>query len=223
MIAAVVADTTYLPCPPLPEQAGMVWLVGTPPTVPYAVWYYNPALVGTGTDPDGWQELDIAVGPQGIDGPTGPAGAAGPQGATGPTGAQGPVGPTGAGGGMADLVSPVWYDLTTNITAPWRVVPGSTAQYLVDAWGRCQLAGEVYFPGSSPPEGSIILTCPTNTVPANNVTVVAVEDVIPARFYRVDIGTDGNIRLRFPLSNTTGQLFLDSVSWMTGAITPATT
>jgi hypothetical protein len=115
---------------------------------------------------------------------------------------------------MAQLVAPAWQDLTPDLVAPWEAVASSSVDFLVDAWGRCQLAGEIFLPGGNPTDGSIMLTCPAGTTPAHNVTVMATEDVIPARFYRIDIGTDGNIRLRFPLTNTTGQLFLDSVSWI---------
>lgn len=209
MIAGTVADNSYLPAVPTSEQIGMVWLVGTPPTVPYVVWFYDSI--------QGWMTLDLAVGPQGIPGPTGPTGPQGIQGPTGPQGAQGPVGPQGVPGGMGNLIAPAWQDLTPNLAAPWKAVPGSSVQFLVDAWGRCQLAGEVFYPGANPRDGSIILQCPAGTSPAVNVTVVAVEDVIPARFYRIDIGSDGNIRLRFALTSTTGQVFLDSVSWITRA------
>jgi hypothetical protein len=115
---------------------------------------------------------------------------------------------------MGDLIPPSWQDLTPNLEAPWQVVPGSSVQFLVDPWGRCQLAGEVYYPGANPLEGSIILTCPASTSPSATRTVLAAEDVIPARYYRIDIGTDGNVRLRFPGSSTSGQLFLDTVSWI---------
>jgi len=85
--------------------------------------------------------------------------------------------------------------------------------YLVDAWGRCQLAGEIFFPGGNPVEGSQMLACPPSTTPNNPVTVLAVEDVIPARSYRVDILPTGYIELRFPTTTTTGQVFLDTVAW----------
>jgi hypothetical protein len=202
VIAAVVADESYLPSVPPPENSGMVWLVGTPPVV----WFYDSV--------QGWITLDVAVGPQGLQGDTGLGGVQGDQGATGPTGAQGPVGPTGPSGGMGDLNAPAWYDLTPFINSPWTVVPGSTVQYLVDAWGRCQLAGEIYLPNGNPTDGLVMLQCPTGTTPANPVTVSAVEDVTPARFYRVDIGIDGTIRIRFPITYSSGQVFLDSISWI---------
>jgi hypothetical protein len=173
------------------------------------VWFYDSV--------QGWITLDIAVGPQGIQGDIGLSGAQGNQGVTGPTGPQGPVGPPGTSGAMGDLIAPAWQDLTPSLVSPWLAVPGSSVQYLVDAWGRCQLAGEVYYPGGGPLDESIMLTCPAGTTPSANVTVLAVEDVIPARFYRIDIGTDGNIRLRFPITKTSGQVFLDSVSWIIGA------
>jgi hypothetical protein len=115
---------------------------------------------------------------------------------------------------MGQLVRPTWSDASTLLVAPWRVLGGSNVDYLVDAWGRVQLRGEVYLSGGNPQDGSIIMACPAGTTPTQKVVVPAVEDVIPARAYRVEIGTDGNIRLRFPAMNTTGQLFLDSVSWM---------
>ena len=205
LIAAVVTDTSYLPAVPAANQLGMVWLVGTPPVV----WFYDPVA--------GWMVLDIAVGPQGPPGPSGAPGAQGNQGATGPVGAQGAVGPAGTPGGMQDLVPPGWNDLNPFIASPWKVVPASNARYLVDAWGRCQLAGEIYYPGGNPRDGSAMVQCPPLTYPSENVTVTAVEDVIPARYYRVDIGIDGYVRLRFPATNTTGQVFLDGVSWITSA------
>jgi hypothetical protein len=202
VIAQVVLDESYLPSVPPPENSGMIWLVGTPPVV----WFYDSV--------QGWITLDVAVGPQGLAGNTGLGGVQGDQGATGPTGPQGPVGPTGAQGDMGQLAPPTWSSLNAYVTSPWQGVPGSALQYMVDAWGRCQLAGEIYFPGGNPTEGSVMLSCPLNTTPQRPITVMAVEDVIPARTYRVDIGIDGNIRLRFPATNTTGQVFLDSVSWI---------
>ena len=198
-VAAVVPDTSHLPAAPTPAQAGMVWLVGT---TRYVVYWWN----GTA-----WQTLNIAAGPQGPTGLTGPTGPAGPQGVVGPTGAQGPVGSTGPAG--ATPTSPLWQPLPA-LTSPWAVVAGSTCQYLSDAWGRVQLRGEVYYPGANPPDLSIITTCPVGA-PTHNTTQFAVEDVIPTRVYRVDVHTDGNIYLRFPALNTTGQLFLDTISWQT--------
>jgi hypothetical protein len=116
---------------------------------------------------------------------------------------------------MGQLVRPIWSDASTLLVSPWQVLAGSNVDYLVDAWGRVQLRGEVFFSGGNPQDGSIIMACPTGTTPTQKAVVPAVEDVIPARTYRVEIGTDGNIRLRFPAMNTTGQLFLDSVTWMT--------
>jgi hypothetical protein len=121
---------------------------------------------------------------------------------------------------MQDLVPPTWNDLTPYIAGAWSPVPGSNVQYLIDAWGRVQLAGEIFYPGANPMDGSVILQCPPLTYPANPVTVLAVEDVIPARFYRIDILPNGSIELRFPATNTTGQVFLDSISWMTAAVQP---
>jgi hypothetical protein len=203
LIAATVSDISYLPATPTSDQVGMVWLVGDPPVV----YYYDSVYA--------WQTLDITAGPQGPTGVDGAPGPTGSQGTVGPTGPQGPVGPTGAAGTMSDLVMPQWEDLTPLLVAPWQGVPGSTLRFLTDAWGRCQLGGEVYFPGGNPPDNSIMLQCPTSTAPTHNVTLVAVEDFTPARFYRIDVGTDGNIRLRFPTQNTSGQLFLDSITWMT--------
>jgi hypothetical protein len=206
VIAAVVPDISHLPATPLPSQAGLVWLVGTNS---YVVYYHDPVA--------GWLALNIATGPQGPNGIPGPTGQQGLQGAVGPRGAQGPVGPTGAPGSMGQLVPPQWQDFSVLITAPWKIVPGSQAHFMVDAWGRCQLLGEVYFPGGSPPDGSIMAQCPPGTVPALTTTVTAVEDVVPAQFYRVDVSTDGNIRLRFPPRTSSGQVFLDAISWIGGA------
>jgi hypothetical protein len=117
---------------------------------------------------------------------------------------------------MEDLVAPVWNDLTPFISPPWLPMPESEVQYLVDAWGRCQLAGEIFYPGGNPPDGSEMIECPPGTAPSSTVTVMAVEDVIPARYYRVDINNinGGLVELRYPALNTTGQIFLDSVSWI---------
>jgi hypothetical protein len=114
---------------------------------------------------------------------------------------------------MQDLIPPTWNDLTPYLISPWQVVSHSTIQYLIDAWGRIQLAGEIFYPGGNPPDGSQMIQCPPTTIPPNPVTVMAVEDVIPARYYRLDITSAGSIELRFPLLNTTGQVFLDSVTW----------
>lgn len=207
VIAAVVTDPSYLPAVPTADQMGMVWLVGT---TSYVVYYYDPVAH--------WITLSIASGPQGPPGTAGPPGTPGLQGAVGPVGPAGAVGPVGAPGGMQDLVPPSWNDLTPYITAPWEPVPGSDVLYLVDAWGRCQLAGEIFYPKANPPDGSQMLQCPPLTSPSNPATVLAVEDVIPARYYRVDILSTGSIELRFPALNTTGQVFLDSVSWMTPVV-----
>jgi hypothetical protein len=115
---------------------------------------------------------------------------------------------------MNTLIAPQWVDLTPQLVTPWKAVPGSQLQWMVDAWGRAQLAGEVYYPGGNPPDRSVIFQCPPGTIPVQTRTVTVVEDVVPARFYRVDINIDGSIRLRFPLANSTGQLFLDNVSWI---------
>ena len=205
VIAAVVPDTSYLPATPTAAQAGMVWLVGT---TSYVVWYYSAPA-------SGWLTLNIASGPQGPPGSMGPTGNIGGQGVAGPQGPQGPLGPQGAPGGMSDLVQPGWVDASMYLASPWQVVPGSGVFSVTDAWGRCSLMGEIYFPGGNPGDGVPIMACPPSTTPQfQNITTLAVEDVIPARVYRVDIRTDGNIYLRFPALNTTGQLFLDSITWM---------
>jgi hypothetical protein len=116
---------------------------------------------------------------------------------------------------MQDLIAPQWNDLTPYIISPWQAIPSSQVLYLVDAWGRCQLTGEIFFPNGNPTEGSAMIQCPPLTAPTNPTTVVAVEDVIPARYYRLDILPSGYVELRFPALNTTGQVFLDSVSWIT--------
>jgi len=206
VIAAVVPDPSFLPAVPDASQTGMVWLVGT---VTYQVYYYDATA--------GWVTLDIAEGPQGPPGVQGPMGPQGVQGAVGPTGEQGPVGATGATGGMDQLVKPVWHDASSLLISPWKPVPSiqQGVRYLIDAWGRCQLSGEIFYPGGDFNEGVPIMQCPPGTTPTQNWVLPAIEDVIPARVYRVDIRTDGNIYLQFPLLNTTGQLFLDSLSWMT--------
>ena len=193
-------DTSYLPAAPTAEQQGMVWLIGT---TTYIVYWWN----GTA-----WQVLNMSAGPQGPAGPTGPTGPQGGQGAVGPTGAQGPVGATGPAG--TTPVPPLWQPLLT-LVSPWAPVHSSNLDYLVDPWGRVQLRGEIYFPNGNPPDMSVIATCPLGTTPTQTATVFVVEDVTPARVYRVDIDADGKIYLRFPALNTTGQLFLDTVSWMT--------
>ena len=203
VIAAIVTSTSFLPAVPQPADMGKVWLVGTSS---YTVHFYDPVA--------GWQVLPIASGPQGPQGPQGPAGPTGLQGAPGPTGSQGNTGPQGPQGGMSQLVAPNWNDLTAQLVSPWKTVPGSSVSWMTDAWGRAQLAGEVFFPGGSPTDGSIILQCPPGTTPTQTRTLMAIEDVVPARFYRIDVGVDGNIRLRFPLNNSTGQVFLDSLSWI---------
>ena len=203
-IAAVVTDISYLPAVPTDDQAGMVWLVGT---LSYLVYYYDAIT--------GWLVLDMASGPQGPPGPPGSAGDPGVQGEVGPIGPQGDVGPAGPPGNVDDANPPSWQDLTPYIANPWAAVPGSSVRYLIDAWGRCQLAGEIFYPDGSPPDGSVMLQCPPLTSPSNTVTMMAVEDVVPARYYRVDVNSSGFIELRFPILHTTGQVFLDSVSWMT--------
>lgn len=211
LIAGVVTDISYLPAPPAPDQMGMVWLVGTPPVV----YYYDPAT--------GWMTLDIAVGPQGPAGTTGNAGSPGSQGAVGPAGPAGAVGPAGPPGGMQDLIPPDWNDLTSYIVSPWEPVPYSRVMYLVDAWGRCQLAGEIFYPNGNPPDGSTMIQCPPLTAPSNPTTLSAVEDVIPARSYRVDILPSGYAELRFPALNTTGQIFLDNLAWYSAVGPPEPT
>jgi len=201
VVAAVVPDVSHLPAAPTSAQAGQVWLVGT---TSYVVYWWN----GTA-----WQTLNMAAGPQGPPGPAGPTGPAGPQGAVGPTGAQGPVGATGATGGMDQLLPASWQDASSLLVTPWKALPGSLISYSLDGFGRCQLRGEVYFQGGNPGDASIIMTCPPGTTPTQNATLAAIEDVIPTRVYRVDVRTDGNIVLRFPVPQSTGQLFLDSLIW----------
>jgi len=183
----------------------------------YEVWYYDKDLDTTG-NPLGWQELKIASGPQGPPGATGPTGVAGIQGVVGPTGAQGPVGPPGPQGGMAQLIPPVEQDASSLLISPWQVLPSSSVVFWVDAWNRCQLHGEVYYPNGNPGDYSAIMQCPPGTVPAFVWTLSAVEDVIPPRMYRVDVHPDGNIYLRFPPTGSTGQIFLDNISWIVGPI-----
>jgi hypothetical protein len=214
-IAAVVTDPSYLPAVPYPAQIGMVWLVGPQlmpdgVTMSYVVYYYDPVA--------GWITLDMAAGPMGPPGVPGPQGNDGSQGAVGPAGPQGTVGPVGPPGGMQDLLPPSWNDLTPFINAPWEPVPGSNVQYLLDTWGRCQLAGEIFLPGGNPGDGSAMLQCPPLTTPTSTVTVLAVEDVIPARYYRVDVNSAGYVELRFPNLYTTGQVFLDTIAWTTAAV-----
>lgn len=218
VIAAVVKDTTYLPCPPDPSQAGQVWLVGPMAGGTYQVWYWDQAI----TTGNGWQELDVASGPQGPQGPAGNAGIAGQQGAIGPTGPQGPPGTQGPSGGMADLIAPQWQDISGLIQSPWQEVPGSRLLFMQDAWGRCQLRGELFLPGSNPQDQSVMLNVPTGTAPSDITTVMCAEDVIPARSYRVDVGKDGTVSLRFPAMNTTGLIFLDAVTWIAAAAAPPT-
>jgi hypothetical protein len=203
-IADTVPDSSYLPAAPTAAQAGMVWLVGVSPN--YVVYWWN----GTA-----WQILDIAVGPQGPPGPVGSMGSAGTQGVTGPTGAQGPVGSPGIDGGMGQLIQPSWVDGTSLLASPWQPVAGSTVWYIIDAWGRCSLWGEVFYPGGNPPDDSVIMQIPPGMTPiTQDITLPVVEDVNPARTYRVDVRTTGSIVLRFPLMNTSGKLFLDSITWM---------
>lgn len=198
-VAGTVATSNLLPAQPAPGQEGMVWLVGT---TTFQVYWWN----GTA-----WQVLNLGAGPQGPTGPAGPTGATGPQGVIGPTGAQGPVGSTGPAG--TTPAPPIWQALP-QLVAPWEEVPGSVCQYMLDAWGRCTLRGEVYYPGGNPKDQSAIAICPAGA-PTAVTTNFAVEDVIPARVYRVDVETDGKLYLRFPALNTTGQLFLDGISWQT--------
>jgi hypothetical protein len=199
-IAGVVMDESYLPAVPDASQLGMVWVVGNPPVV----WFYDTTA--------GWMTLDVAVGPQGLAGDTGLSGGAGEQGPVGPTGAQGPVGPAGADG-VAPL-APTWQPFLT-LLSPWAPIPTSQVEYLVDVWGRVQLRGEVFYRGGSPPDMSPIATCPSGTTPTQTVTLYAIQDVTPAQVYRVDVNMDGTIYLRFPATTSTGQLFLDGLSWMT--------
>jgi len=198
-----VLDPTYLPAVPDASQAGMVWLVGNPPLV-----YFYDATAG-------WVVLSVAAGPQGLTGTQGLIGLQGIQGVPGPTGAQGPVGPQGLPGGMSSLIPPVWLDAKSYLVAPWQAIAGSSVSWLQDAWGRVQLRGEVFYSGGNPPDATVIMSCPPGTTPKQNAVLPAVQDVAPAQFYRVDVGTDGSIRLRFPPPSGTGQLFLDNISWLT--------
>jgi hypothetical protein len=202
-IAGVVDDPSYLPAVPDPSQVGMVWLVGGPIT--YVAYFYDPVA--------GWTTLDIAPGIRGPQGPAGFPGIQGDPGPTGPTGPQGAVGLTGPTGGMAQLLPPQWVDGSSLIQAPWQAI--SSVAYLIDTWGRCQLRGEIFLPGGSPKDLSVMLACPPTTTPVQIATLVAAEDVNPARYYRIEVGIDGFIRLRFPALNTTGQAFLDGISWVT--------
>lgn len=203
VIAGVVTDPSYLPAVPTEEQAGMVWLVGT---TTYTVHYYNTQT--------GWMTLPIASGPQGPPGQAGAVGLTGGQGVAGPAGPQGEVGPAGPPGQMATLIQPPWQDGTSLLASPWIAATGLIS-YLIDPWGRCQLRGEAIFPAGNPNDDTIIMACPPGTTPTQTTVQFAVEDVIPARVYRVNVSTDGNIYLRYPAQNTTGQVILDSVSWMT--------
>jgi len=114
---------------------------------------------------------------------------------------------------MDQLLPASWQDASSLLVTPWKALPGSLISYSLDGFGRCQLRGEVYFQGGNPGDASIIMTCPPGTTPTQNATLAAIEDVIPTRVYRVDVRTDGNIVLRFPVPQSTGQLFLDSLIW----------
>jgi hypothetical protein len=194
-------DTSYLPAAPTAAQQGMVWLIGT---TSYVVYWWN----GTA-----WQTLNMVAGPQGPAGSTGTAGPTGPQGVVGPTGAQGPVGPTGPTGGSNLLVKPSWQSATSLLVSPW-VAAGPPISYLIDGWGRCQLRGEISY-GGSPADGVTVMACPPGATPTQTVTLPVIEDCMPARVYRVEVNADGKIYLRYPSADTTGKLFLDSLSWMT--------
>lgn len=204
VVAGVVPDTSYLPAVPDPSQAGMVWLVGVNV---YTVFFYDAVA--------GWITLDMVSGPQGPPGSAGQPGYPGVQGAIGPRGPQGAVGPPGPQGDPGVLVPPPWKDLSPFVVYPWLPVPGSFLEYTVDSWGRCQLHGEVYYPAGNPQDNVLILKCPPGTTPTQDFGLVALEDVGPTRVYRVDVRTDGNMYLRFPPTNSTGQLILDNVSWLT--------
>jgi hypothetical protein len=200
----------HVPAIPSNADTGKVWLVGT---TSYVVMYYDWTA-------QAWIQLAMAAGPQGIQGYQGYPGAPGPQGAVGPQGPQGDTGPQGPPGGMEDLVAPMWSDLNTFVQTGWAAVDTSQMLWLKDAWGRVQLKGEVTYLGGSPPDGVPIMQCPPGTVPTTPFSLVAVEDVAPARFYRIDVSTDGYIRLRFPLANSTGHLFLDALNWMASVPAP---
>jgi hypothetical protein len=90
---------------------------------------------------------------------------------------------------------------------------GTTISYLVDTWGRCQLRGEISYPGGNPVDGVAIMACPPGTTPTQTIALPAIEDSMPARVYRVEVNANGTIYLRYPSMNTTGQLFLDNLSW----------
>jgi hypothetical protein len=111
-------------------------------------------------------------------------------------------------------VKPSWQDATSLLANPWVEV-GAPSSYLIDGWGRCQLRGEISYPGGNPVDYTVLMDCPPGTTPTQSVSLPAIEDVNPARVYRVEVNADGKIYLRSPALNTTGQLFLDSVSWMT--------
>jgi hypothetical protein len=91
----------------------------------------------------------------------------------------------------------------------------STPQYLVTAAGEVRLRGEIQFPGGSPLDTTPIFSCPAGTTPSQLAMLLAIEDVNPARSYRVDIGVDGVGRLRYPERSTSGSLILDPLCWFT--------
>jgi len=123
---------------------------------------------------------------------------------------------------MAELIPPQWQDISVLLQSPWKVVSGSSMLFMQDAWGRCQLRGEIYLPNGNPQDRSVMLNLPTGTAPSQTTTVMCAEDVIPARSYRVDVGIDGTVTLRFPAMNTTGLIFLDAATWIAAAATPPT-
>jgi len=120
---------------------------------------------------------------------------------------------------MASLVPPGWNNLNSSILAPWAALDSAQMLWMKDTWGRVQLKGELTYSGGDPPDGSPMLLCPAGTAPSYPFSLVAVEDVIPARFYRIDVGTDGNVRIRYPLAHSTGHVILDSITWVASATT----
>ena len=201
VIGGTVVNVSDLPASPAsPDQ---VWLVGT---TSYVTYYHTPS---------GWQQLTSVSGPQGPQGPQGIVGPMGLQGPAGSTGAQGVIGPPGPATLAPPPPLPGWNDLTPYVLLPWKVMPGIRTEFMLTLTGYCRLRGEVFFPGGSPLDNSQIFSCPANVTPSLQVLgLMACEDVVPARFYRVDVGTDSTARLRFPLANTTGQMILDGLSWM---------
>jgi hypothetical protein len=112
-------------------------------------------------------------------------------------------------------VKPQWQDGTSLVASPWTISPVASVSYLIDSWGRCQLRGEIFYPGGNPADNVVLMECPPNATPTQALNLPVIEDSTPARVYRVEVNIDGKIYLRYPSANTTGHLFLDSLSWMT--------